>query len=92
MPEYGFSLIHIFPYYDRIVNFFLIPENTGQRKPVFSMCGIFFLNGLIKFFTEKALSNLTKPVAYSEPFFSIWVFFQEHSRFIGQQGKGEGIS
>ena len=24
-------------------------------------------------------------------FFSIWVFFQEHSRFTGQQGKGEGI-
>ena len=25
-------------------------------------------------------------------FFSIWVFFHEHSRFTGQQGKGEGIS
>ena len=24
-------------------------------------------------------------------FFSVWVFFHEHSRFIGQQGKGEGI-
>ena len=24
-------------------------------------------------------------------FFSIYVFFHEHSRFIGQQGKGEGI-
>ena len=24
-------------------------------------------------------------------FFSIWVFFHEHSRFAGQQGKGEGI-
>ena len=24
--------------------------------------------------------------------FSIWVFFHEHSRFIGQQGKVEGIS
>ena len=24
-------------------------------------------------------------------FFSIWVFFHEHSRFPGQQGKGEGI-
>ena len=23
--------------------------------------------------------------------FSIWVFFHEHSRFAGQQGKGEGI-
>ena len=24
-------------------------------------------------------------------FFSIWVFFHEHSRFAGQQGKGEVI-
>ena len=24
-------------------------------------------------------------------FFSIWVFFHEHSRFTGQQGKGESI-
>ena len=24
-------------------------------------------------------------------FFSIWFFFHEHSRFRGQQGKGEGI-
>ena len=24
-------------------------------------------------------------------FFSIWVFIHEHSRFPGQQGKGEGI-
>ena len=24
-------------------------------------------------------------------FFSIWVFFHEHSQFTGQQGKGEGI-
>ena len=24
-------------------------------------------------------------------FFSIWVFFQEHSRFTRQQGTGEGI-
>ena len=27
-----------------------------------------------------------------EIFFSIWVFFHKHSRFTGQQGKGEGIS
>ena len=25
------------------------------------------------------------------PFFSIWIFFHKHSRFTGQQGKGEGI-
>ena len=26
------------------------------------------------------------------PLFSIWAFFHEHSRFTGQQGKGEAIS
>ena len=25
-------------------------------------------------------------------FFSIWIFFHEHSRFIGEQGNGEAIS
>ena len=25
-------------------------------------------------------------------FFSIWIFFREHSRITGQQGKGQGIS
>ena len=28
----------------------------------------------------------------SKVFFSIWVFFQKHSRIIGLRGKGEGIS
>ena len=32
MLEYGFSLTRIFPYKDRIVDFVLIRENTGQRK------------------------------------------------------------
>ena len=35
MPEYGFSLTRIFLYKDRIYNFVLIREDTGQRKPVF---------------------------------------------------------
>ena len=29
---------------------------------------------------------------YYKPFFSIWVFFHEHSRITGLQGKGKGIS
>ena len=34
-----------------------------------------------------------QPFRYSTSiFFSIWVFFHEHSRFSGQQRKGEGIS
>ena len=36
MREYGFSLTHILPYRDRIVDSVLIRENTGQWKPVFS--------------------------------------------------------
>ena len=28
----------------------------------------------------------------TEAFFSIWVYFNEHSRFTGQPGKGEAIS
>ena len=35
MPEYGFSLIHIFPYKGKIIDLVLIREYTGQRKPVF---------------------------------------------------------
>ena len=35
MPEYGFSLTRIFPYKERFVDSVLVPENTGQRKPVF---------------------------------------------------------
>ena len=34
-------------------------------------------------------SLLAKLKAYAF-FFSIWVFFHEHSRFTGQQGKGRG--
>ena len=38
--------------------------------------------------------NLKKPYQASDGFFFffyIWVFFHEHSRFTGQQGKGEVI-
>ena len=36
MPEYGFSLMCIFSYKDRIVDFVLILENMGKRKLIFS--------------------------------------------------------
>ena len=35
MREYRFSLVRIFPHNNRILEFVLIGENTGQRKPVF---------------------------------------------------------
>ena len=36
MREYRFSVTHIFPYKDRIVDSVFIWENAGQLKPVFS--------------------------------------------------------
>ena len=36
--------------------------------------------------------NFISFVYIMKDFFSVWVFFHEHSRFTGQQGKGEGIS
>ena len=35
---------------------------------------------------------MAKPFGVLSLFFSIWVFFHEHSRFTGQQGKGEATS
>ena len=52
-------------------------------------------------FIDKECGNLkvafgdgefTKNINKKEKFFYIWVFFHEHSRFIGQQGKGEAVS
>ena len=35
MQEYEFSPTRIFPYKDKIVDFVLIRENTGQKNPYF---------------------------------------------------------
>lgn len=35
MPEYGFSLICIFPHKERIYNLVLTRKNVDQRKPLF---------------------------------------------------------
>ena len=35
MPEYGFFLTCISPYKDRIYDYVLTREETGQRKPVY---------------------------------------------------------
>ena len=42
-------------------------------------------------FLEKTV-NIHKKTLKHSYFFSIWVFFHKHSRIIGLQGKGEGIS
>lgn len=42
MPEYGFSMVRIFPYEDIIYDCFLIRESTGQRKSVPRYSKIFY--------------------------------------------------
>ena len=48
--------------------------------------------------TEEVLTSsvndsiLRKVVSNGKDFFSLWVFFHEHSRLTGQQWKGEAIS
>ena len=53
---------------------------------------------IIKVFLEDVEIRLIDKTQGSDPtkqeyiyIFSIWVFFHEHSRFTGQQGKGESI-
>ena len=53
----------------------------------------FMINGRI-FFDQPVKCNLItydniRKLATDFFFFSIWVFFHEHSRYTGQQGKGE---
>ena len=47
--------------------------------------------GVQLFLALKINVSLIKSEA-QKTFFSIWIFFHEHSRFTGQQGKGEVIS
>ena len=50
---------------------------------------------MLAIFTQKRLQHSCFPVNIVKLlifFFSIWVFFHDHSQITGQQGKGEGIS
>ena len=38
------------------------------------------------------MNSTSSTATISNSFFSIWVFFHEHSRFTGQQGREKGIS
>ena len=49
---------------------------TGLKEPVKSRVAV----------------NLLRKKNFSYSIFSIWVFFHEHSRITGVQGKGEGVS
>ena len=53
-----------------------------------------FFNALMQYKQKTEINKMTKHLSkeYStHDFCSIWVFFHEHSRFTGQQGKGEGM-
>ena len=57
------------------------------------------LMGMVKHFQSSRNSNFALSLQYVEKkleikliFFSIWVFFHEHSQITGLQGKEEGIS
>ena len=56
MREYGFSLTRILPYKDRIYDFILRRENTGQWKPVIShiLCSVFLVQ------TQRCIQNPVK--------------------------------
>ena len=57
-------------------------ENSPMYRDMFTIALVLFFNYcmLISFFSTQLF------------FFVIWIFFQKHSRFTGQQGKGDGIS
>ena len=53
---------------------------------------IWFLKDLNYLDKQKKSDGKRIPKKPTKLFFCIWVFFQNHSRFTGLQGKGEGIS
>ena len=54
-----------------------------DKRLLLKACFFLYISFHVSYCTEKA------PLFF---FFSIWVFFHEHSRIIGLQEKGEGIS
>ena len=78
-----------------------VPQGSITEPTVFSssLNNLFFFvssASMYKFVDDSSLSAIAKTVTELKItlqfFFSIWVFFHEHSQFTGQQGKGEAIS
>ena len=72
-----------------------IPKRLYSQRPVSPHFYFQILRLLDHFFLcpRETYVRRTKMLCYSlTDFFSIWVFFHKHSRFTGQQEKGEGIS
>ena len=57
MLEYGFSLTGIFPYKDRLFDFVLIRENSGQRKPIFWLIYVVYPERTTLLVSHRAGSN-----------------------------------
>ena len=78
-----------------------VPQGSITEPTVFSssLNNLFFFvssASVYKFVDDSSLSAIAKTVTELKItlqfFFSIWVFFHEHSQFTGQQGKVEAIS
>ena len=69
-------------------------KGRGVLRTLSYVCDGTFLGKAKKFHITLEKSNIIKISVKKDKFpffFSIWVFFHVHSRFIGQQGKGEAI-
>ena len=92
MSVFGDILVRIFLLLDWIqFKCRKMQTRTTPIKDNFYAVGIYFYfcKSFKNFHREKALSNKVQTHMH---FFSIWVFFYEHSRITGLQVKGEGIS
>ena len=69
----------------RVLNNNPVPSDIRQEEPVAGR-GLLASGGNLDFCDPS--SNHGEHIHF---FFSIWVFFHAHSRFTGQQGKGEAI-
>ena len=67
-------------------NYFIKPF---KMTIIFSLICLFVIKFFLFIFQARSQRNFQFLILRF--FFSIWVFFHEHSRFTGQQGKGEGI-
>ena len=92
------SLLIVFPFteLEKFCVFFLNPDLIPELKPNLLLCNMVTIMITMRI-VGKAYGNAWWPKDvrnhhYWSYFFSIWISFHEHSRFIGQQGNGEAIS
>ena len=71
MREYGFSLTRILPYKDKIVDFVLIRENSGQWKPLFSYICLFIYFIYILFYVDIYNKSIKSIVIYTTQYIQV---------------------